>query len=215
MEKTALIIGATGLVGCALLEQLVEAKHSCKIITLTRRPLEHHSSNVINHVVDFESLDDHALLFKGDMLFSCLGSTLKQAGSIAAQRKVDLDYQLKAAQLAADNGVEHYLLVSSSGANAQSKSAYFNMKGELEAQVRALGFKRISIFQPSLLVGDRNEFRLAEKLGAWLLPCICWLLGLQRFRPISGEQVARKMCLISSQPGPEHAVFSLDEVHMN
>jgi uncharacterized protein YbjT (DUF2867 family) len=103
MNKTAIVIGATGLVGRALVDQLADADHICKIITLTRRSAIHSSPKVFNQVVDFDHLEDHAALFNGDFLFSCLGTTLKQAGSVAAQRKVDLDYQLKAAQLAASN----------------------------------------------------------------------------------------------------------------
>ena len=107
---------------------------------------------------------------KGDVLFSCLGTTKKQAGSIAAQRIVDFDYQLQIAQIAVENGVPHYLLVSSSGANAKSRAAYMKMKGELEEQVKALPFQRISIFQPSLLLGDRPESRFGEQLAALFMP---------------------------------------------
>lgn len=212
MEKTALIIGASGLVGRALVDQLVACEHIGKVIPLTRRPLTHSSFKVFNQVVDFDHLENYSDFFKVDMLFSCLGTTVKQAGSISAQRKVDLAYQLKAAKIAVENDVGHYLLVSSSGANAQSKSAYFKMKGELEVQVQSLAFKRISIIQPSLLVGTRNEFRFAEKLGAWILPCLGFIPGLRRYRPISGVQVAKKMCSISSQSGPDFEVYRLDEL---
>lgn len=212
MKKVALVIGSTGLVGKALVDQLVSANHIEQVITLTRRPVEHVSAKVVNHVVDFDSLHHQAALFNADIMFSCLGTTVKQAGSITAQRKVDLDYQFNAAKLAADNGVEHYLLVSSSGANPQSPSAYFKMKGELETKVKTLGFKRLSVFQPSLLVGERNEFRLAEKLGSWLLPSLCLIPRLRRYRPISGEQVAQKMCLVSSLSGSGQAYYRLDEL---
>jgi len=132
LDKTAIVIGATGLVGQALVDHLAEADHICKIITLTRTPAKHPSPKVFNQVVDFEHLEDYAESFNADLLFSCLGTTLKQAGSLAAQRKVDLDYQFKAAQIAVNNGVEHYLLVSSSGANEESNSPYLKMKGVLE-----------------------------------------------------------------------------------
>ena len=119
MNKTAIVIGATGLVGRALVDQLADAGHIGKVITLTRRSASHPSSKVFNQVVNFDHLEDWASLFQADFLFSCLGTTLKQAGSIAARYKVDHNYQLKAAQLAADNGVHHSLLVSSSGADAR------------------------------------------------------------------------------------------------
>ena len=128
MGKTVIVIGATGLVGRALVDQLADADHIGKIITLTRRSTKHSSSKVFNQVVDFDHLEDYVSSFRADFLFSCLGTTLKQAGSIPAQRKVDLDYQCKAAQLAASNGVHHYLLVSSSAANDQSNNPYLTIE---------------------------------------------------------------------------------------
>ena len=212
MGKTAIVIGATGLVGSALVNQLASAEHIDKVITLTRRPVSHTSAKVENHVVDFDHLEDNASLFKADFLFSCLGTTRSQAGSIAAQRLVDLEYQYKAAQLAAQNGVPHYLLVSSSGAKAESHNPYLKMKGELEQRIKLLPFKRISFFQPSLLMGPRKEFRLAEKLGGLLLPLIAFIPGLRRYRPIRGEQVAAKMRRVSQQPGEALEYFRLDDI---
>jgi uncharacterized protein YbjT (DUF2867 family) len=212
MGKIAIVVGATGLVGSALVDQLAKADHIGKVITLTRSSAKHSSSKVFNHVVDFERLEDYALLFSADFLFSCLGTTRQQAGSVAAQRKVDHDYQLKAAQLAASNGVHHYLLVSSGAANAQSNNPYLKMKGELEQRIKSLSFERISIFQPSLLLGQRADFRLGEKLGSWLLPLLCAIPWLRRFRPITGEQVAAKMVQVSRQSGQALEWFRLDEI---
>ncbi len=212
MGKIAVVVGATGLVGKALVDQLAGADHICKIVTLTRSTAEHLSPKVINQVVDFDHLEDYGQLFNADILFSCLGTTLKQAGSIDSQRKVDLDYQYKAAQLAAENGVEHYLLVSSSGANKNSKSQYFRMKGELEQGIKSLPFKRISILQPSLLVGKRAHFRLGEEIGSLIMKPLYFIPWLRRFRPITGEQVAAKMTLVSQQAGKPIELFRLDEI---
>lgn len=213
MNKTAIVIGATGLIGSHLVEQLISAAHITQVITLTRRLVSYNSDKVINYVVDFAQLEQHSNLFKADILFSCLGTTKKAAGSIDAQRKVDFNYQLHAAQLAAKSGVEHYLVVSSSGANANSRSAYLKMKGELEQAVTQLNFKQISIIQPSLLLGERDDdFRLGEKLGSILLPVLCRLPGLKKFRPISGKQVAIKMCNISAQPAQGLKYYKLNEL---
>lgn len=212
MGKTAIVIGATGLVGRALVDHLADADHIDKIITLTRRSANHLSPKVFNQVVDFDHLEDYAESFNGDLLFSCLGTTIKQAGSISAQRKVDLDYQFKAAQIAVNNGVNHYLLVSSSGANERSNNEYLKMKGELEQKIKALPFKRISIFQPSLLLGQRTEFRLGEKIGGWVMISLCILPWLRRFRPITGEQVAARMVLTTLQPGQKTDLFRLDDI---
>jgi uncharacterized protein YbjT (DUF2867 family) len=212
MGKTVIVVGATGLVGQALVDQLADADHIGKIITLTRRSAKHSSSKVFNQVVEFDHLEDYASFFEADILFSCLGTTRQQAGSIAAQRKVDHDYQFKAGQLAAKKGVHHYLLVSSSAANDQSNNPYLKMKGELEQGIKLLPFERISIFQPSLLLGQRADFRLGEKLGSWVLPSICVIPGLRRFRPITGDQVAAKMVQVCGQSGAALEWFRLDEI---
>ena len=197
MNKKAIVLGASGLVGSNLINQLCDNEHFNEVVSITRRPERHQSAKVVNHVIDFERLNDFGFAFEGDLLFSCLGTTVKQAGSIAAQRRVDLDYQLDAAKLAAEHGVSHYFLVSSSGANAKNFSPYLKMKGQLEEAVVTLGFKSVTILQPSLLLGDRPEPRAAEGLASIALPLICRLPGLQRFRPIHGWQVAKKMIELS------------------
>ncbi|WP_444921797.1 NAD-dependent epimerase/dehydratase family protein [Microbulbifer sp. CnH-101-G] len=211
----AIIIGATGLIGNHLVEQLAKEAFIDEIVTLTRRNTPSPHPKVRNEVVDFDRLEEYAELFRGDLLFSCLGTTKKQAGSLEQQHKVDVDYQFHAAQLAANNGVSHYLLVSSSGANAKSSNAYLRMKGELEQKVLLLPFAQISIFRPSLLMGDRSDSRPAEKIGAILLPWICLLPGLRRYRPIKGAQVAAKMVSESQRQGKGLETFTLDELFSN
>ncbi|WP_444905176.1 NAD-dependent epimerase/dehydratase family protein [Microbulbifer sp. CnH-101-E] len=211
----AIIIGATGLIGSELVELLAKESAIDEIITLTRRNVPIRHPKVRNEIVDFEHLTDYADLFHGDLLFSCLGTTKKQAGSLEQQHKVDVEYQYQAAKLAADNGVSHYLLVSSSGANAKSGNAYLQMKGELEQKVLSLPFVRTSIFRPSLLLGERGDSRPAEKIGAILLPWICRLPGLQRYRPIEGAQVAAKMVRESLKEGKGQETFTLDELFSN
>ncbi len=214
MNKRAIVIGATGLVGRALTDQLAEAAHITEVVTLTRRPVGHQYPKVKNHVVDFDDLDSCAEWFSADSLFSCLGTTRKQAGSLAAQRSVDLEYQYKAAKLAVGNGVKHYLLVSSYGADASSANPYLKMKGELEARVLTLAFERISIFQPSLLLGPRQNLRFGETLASWVLPGLCHLPPLRRFRPVTGQQVAEKMTSVSQQRGQAQEWFRLDEMFL-
>ncbi len=215
MSKTAIVVGGTGVVGRELVAQLSEAKHISKVLNLTRRPVSSVNNKVVNHVIDFTKLREYQELFAGDLLFSSLGTTRKQAGSVAAQRRVDLDYQLECAELAAEHGVKHYLLVSSSGANRHSPMAYPKMKGELEHQVKQLSFVRISIFQPSLLLGERNDKRIGEEIAAKVLPTVCKLPFLAKARPISGAQVAQKMVQVSAREfsgGKEVETYTLDEV---
>ncbi|TKB56714.1 NAD(P)H-binding protein [Ferrimonas aestuarii] len=214
MGKTAIVLGATGVVGRELVRQLAIQTDIDKIVSLTRRPVSYSNAKVDNQVVDFDNLKSSSQWFKGDLLFSALGTTLKQAGSIDAQRKVDVDYQYHAAEIAAQQGVSHYLLVSSSGANAQSRSAYLKMKGELEQRVQQLPFNRISIVQPSLLLGERTDFRLGERLAATILPLMCRLPPLAKYRPITGAQVAKAMIALSQQPGHPIETISLDQLFL-
>ncbi|GAA58340.1 oxidoreductase HTATIP2 [Pseudoalteromonas sp. BSi20652] len=212
MSRTAVILGATGLVGRALLKKLLNSSHFSHVVTLTRRPLPISHSKLTNHIIDFEKLSQYGELFKGDVLFSCLGTTQKLAGSVSAQRKVDFDYQFIAAKLAVCNAVQHYCLVSSSGANAQSRSPYLKMKGELELQIKLLAFARITILQPSLLLGEREQFRMAEKIGSVILPIITRLPFLRRYKPITGKQVAQKMLTVSIEQQVKLSYFVLDEL---
>ncbi|WP_154224130.1 NAD(P)H-binding protein [Marinicella rhabdoformis] len=213
--KTAVVIGATGLVGGRLVGRLVNEAGFKKVIAVTRRPVTYQSSKVINDVVDFNALENHKASFQGDVLFSCLGTTAKQAGSIAAQRVVDYDYQYEIAKFAADNGMKHYVLVSSAGADANSRSSYLKMKGELEDAVSLLAFERISIMQPSLLLGEREGFRLGETIGSWVMPALCKLPFLKKYRPITGDEVAKKMVAVALTPksgAGVKQVFALDEI---
>jgi uncharacterized protein YbjT (DUF2867 family) len=210
--KTAIVIGATGLVGKSLVDRLATESDIEKVITITRRPVEYQSDQIVNEVVNFDELEKHSDIFRGDILFSCLGTTAKQAGSIANQRKVDFEYQYQAAKIASENGVGHYVLVSSSGADANSRSPYLKMKGELEDEVSSLAFQRLSILQPSLLIGERESFRLGETLGSWILPLLCKLPFLKKYRPISGNEVAKKMVSVSLSEGSTREIFRLDEV---
>lgn len=209
--RKVIVLGATGLIGKHLVKQLAGCEHISQIVAVTRRKVTYTDPKIENIVIDFNQLEQHGALFKGDILFSCLGTTKKQVGTRAAQRIVDLDYQLKIAKQAAENGVRGYFLVSSSGANTKSNNAYLQMKGELEDKVKRLAFEQIAIFQPSLLLGERDGFRLAEKLGGWVLTALCLLPTLKRYRPIYGYQVANKMCQESAKVNTGVQVFTLEQ----
>lgn len=210
--KVAIVLGATGLVGKKLVDRLVKEERIEKIVAVTRRPVAYSSAKIVNEVINFENIVEHSNVFSGDILFSCLGTTVKQAGSIEQQRKVDYQYQYNAAKISAENKVSHYILVSSSSANENSKSPYLKMKGELEKAVSALPFKRITILQPSLLKGERESFRLGETMANYLLPTLCKLPLLKRYRPISGDNVAKKMVSVSLTSGNGKEIYQLDEI---
>ena len=197
---TAVVVGATGLIGQALVALLANAPHIDK---------------VENHVIDFDDIEQSREFFNADILFSCLGTTKKQAGSIDAQRKVDLDYQYKVAQIAYQQGVSRYFLVSSSGANAGSSNPYLKMKGELEDKVKTLEFEQTCILKPSLLLGQREVARPGEQILGKLLPIIGLIPYLRRYRPIKGEQVAKKMCELSAQASTGYSEYVLEALFDN
>lgn len=216
-NKTALVIGATGLIGRHLVDELIASASFTRIIALTRKPLLIDSAKFDNHVVDFEHLDNFSDLFAADalstyVLFSCMGTTKKQVGSIAAQRRVDLDYQYHAAHIAREQGISEYFLVSSSGANANSPSAYLKMKGQLEEKILALDFPRSVIFRPSLLLGKRTEPRFVEDVAAKIMPLLKYIPLLKTYRPITGQQVAAKMTAIAEEEGRGQESYNLDQI---
>ncbi len=210
--KTAIVLGATGLVGQKLVDRLVKDQQIEKIVAVTRRSVEYASSKIVNEVIDFENIEQYINIFRGDIIFSCLGTTVKQAGTIQKQREVDVEYQYKAAKLSSENKVNHYILVSSTAANEESTSPYLKMKGELEKKVSALPFKRISILRPSLLKGERESFRLGESIANGLLAILCKLPFLKRYRPISGDEVAKKMVSVSLSTGKGKQIYQPDEL---
>ncbi|ATD01117.1 MULTISPECIES: NAD(P)H-binding protein [Pseudoalteromonas] len=212
MAYNVTVIGATGLVGSKLVKQLIECDQIKHINILVRRNVEFHHAKITCHRINFDELVQHHTLINGDMLFSCLGTTKRQAGSINAQRIVDVDYQYTVAKIAAENGVGRYILVSSSGANSKSVSAYLKMKGELETKIKALPFNHISILQPSLLLGNRDTFRLGEYMASLILPTLCKFAFLKRFKPITASQVATKMLDVSLNQTSPLAIYSLDQL---
>lgn len=198
--KTAIIIGATGLVGNLITQKLLEDNRYEKVKVFVRRSLNINNPKLEEHIVDF----DHIALWKnnlsGDELYSALGTTIKKAGSKDAQYKIDFTYQYEAANAASENGVKNYLLVSSLGANSKSSNFYLRMKGSLDEKVRLLSFDRIRIFRPSILVGDRSEKRFGESLGIKIAGTLTKIIpALKKYRPIKASQVAEAMIKSANQ----------------
>jgi uncharacterized protein YbjT (DUF2867 family) len=193
MDKKAIVIGATGVVGREVVKTLSLCDEISEIITFTRREYEFNSPKVINYVIDFDEIDNYADLVEGEFLFSCLGTTKSQVGSIEKQRIVDFSYQLKFAQVAATNGVHHYLLVSSPGADELSSNPYLKMKGDLDTAVNALDFASINLFKPMLIDGKRDDSRPAERLGVLLTQPLKYIPGLKKYQKIKGIEIAQKM----------------------
>lgn len=189
----AIIIGATGAVGRDLLEQLLADKQYERVDAFVRSAKGLVQSTKLRmHVIDFEKPETWRQDVQGDVLFSCLGTTLKQAGGKKPQWRVDHDYQLEFARIAVENGVGEYALVSSVGANARSMNFYMRMKGTLEDEVKALPFRHVTIVQPPSLV-RKNSDRWAETTSVRILQALNRIGLLRGVAPIPTEQVAACM----------------------
>lgn len=207
MNRTANIIGASGLVGQQLLAQLLNHPRYIKVRSFVRRPSGVIHPKLEEIIIDFNQPDSWNILVQGDVLFSTLGTTLKTAGSKENQYRVDYTYQYEFAKAAAQNGVVTYVLVSSMGANAKSSVFYSRMKGELEEAVSKLGFKRIIIFRPSILEGQRTENRIGEKI-ALAISRVLTRFMLKKYRPTPVDVLAKRMIDATVNPpvGNHHIV---------
>ena len=188
----ALVIGATGATGRDLVNQLLTDKDYDEVNVFVRRPLEVESPKLKTHIVDFEKPEEWKDLVNGDVAFFCLGTTLKDAGSKEAQRKVDYDYQYNFAKAAKENEVEDYILVSSYGANPKSKIFYSRMKGELEQSIKALHFNKLMIFQPGMLDRKDSE-RTGEVLGGKIIKFANKFGVLTQQKPLPTAVLAKAM----------------------
>ncbi|MFN2399013.1 MAG: oxidoreductase [Gemmatimonadaceae bacterium] len=199
-DKSVLIVGATGLVGSECVRQFGAHPSFERVVILARRPLppEARSPKVHEHVVEFDSLKDHASRFSVTHVLSALGTTIRSAGSQSRFREVDHDYVVAAARLGAEQGARHFLLVSSLGADPASRVFYSRVKGETEAAVAALSYRCVTIVRPSLLLGERSEFRLGEVLTKPLA-----FLAPAKYRPVHARDVAGALlqAAVADQPG--------------
>jgi uncharacterized protein YbjT (DUF2867 family) len=210
--KTALIIGATGLVGSHLLDQLLNDPRFGKIRIFTRKSTGKKDEKLEEFVIDFDNMQDWASQLSGDVLFSALGTTIKKAGSKDAQYKIDFAYQYQVAEHAVRNGVKTYVLVSSAGADSGSMVFYSRMKGELENAISKLSYKSIRIIQPGILDGERRESRPMEKLAIQFANAVAFIPGIKKYRPIHAELVAKAMINASFDELSGTRKYTLEEV---
>ncbi|WP_294239744.1 NAD(P)H-binding protein, partial [uncultured Chryseobacterium sp.] len=188
----ALVIGATGATGKDLVNLLLQDQDFDEIKVFVRKPIDIQNDKLKVYVVDFEKPEEWKNEVKGDVAFSCLGTTLKTAGSKEAQRKVDFDYQYEFARAARENSVDDYILVSSYGANPKSKIFYSRMKGELEEAVKQLHFTKITIFKPGMLERKDSD-RTGEVLGSRIIKFANRLGLLESQKPLPTSVLAKAM----------------------
>lgn len=193
-NKTAIVLGATGLVGSNLVQLLLEDRTYTQIKLFVRRTTGISDSKIEENIVDFNKPETFKAMIAGDTVFSCLGTTIKQAGSKDAQYKVDFTYQYEFAQFASENKVANYALVSSTSASSKSRIFYSRIKGELEEAVQKLDFSVIRIIRPGILNGEREEKRLGETIGIKIADFLGKVIPpLKKYRSIKGAEVAKAM----------------------
>lgn len=202
MAKTALVLGASGLVGSHCLQFLLDHAAYDKIIAWLRKPLFVQHAKLQQDIINFDQLSPYADQLKNvQEIFCCLGTTIKQAGSPEAFYKVDFTYPYEAAKLAAQTGVQQFLIVTALGSNQRSSIFYNRVKGEIETALGKLPLPGLQIFRPSLLLGERREFRPGERIGASVFKALSFaFIGpLRRYRAIEASVVAKAMIQVAQK----------------
>jgi len=207
MGYKAVIAGSSGLVGSELLKLLLEDNHYDEVLILVRKYLPIQHKKLVQLQVDFDALSKHKSVITGHAIFCCLGSTKKKTPDMKVYKKIDHDYPLQLAEIAAKNNVPHYHLISALGANPASSNFYSKMKGETERDIQLAGIRSLHIYQPSLLTGNRSEHRLAETIAAAIMKFINPLLigGLNKYKSIAAGTVASAM--LKQSLNQEEGVF--------
>ncbi|MBU3101276.1 MULTISPECIES: NAD-dependent epimerase/dehydratase family protein [Clostridium] len=194
-KKTALVVGATGLVGGSLVNVLLEAPEYEKVIVWVRKSTGINNKKLEEKIINFELLDTYKLEDTVNHIFCCLGTTIKKAKSKEAFKKVDLEYIVSLALKVKENDVSQFLVISAMGSDIKSTVFYNKVKGQMEAALSNLGLRGLKIFRPSLLLGDRTEFRFGEKAAEVVSKCMPFIFNgaFKKYKPVYGNTVAKAM----------------------
>ena len=192
MGKTALVLGASGLVGQELVKVLVESKEFDRITLLVRKELKINNTKINEIVIDFDKMEEYKEEFNVDIVFCTLGTTIKKAKTKENFEKVDFHYPFEGAKLSKNFGKGQFFVVTAMGSDENSSVFYSKTKGKLEKELKDLGLNNLSIFRPSLLLGERKDFRMGEKIGIILFSLIKpFLVGkLKKYAGIEATYVA-------------------------
>jgi uncharacterized protein YbjT (DUF2867 family) len=212
--KTALLIGSTGLIGSQLLQLLLESKEYEKVITFVKRDTGITHPKLTQHCIDFDKPETYKELVIGDDFFCTIGTTINKAGTKEAFRRVDFEYPKQFAASALQNKVKQFLIISSLGADATSSNFYLKTKGEMEDFLKNCNFESVAVLQPSLLLGNRTEFRFGEKIGAFFMKTFSFLLigNLKKYKAIESKTVAKALVTIAQQNNRGFTVYESDKI---
>lgn len=210
--KTAIVIGSTGLIGSALVQLLLESSDYSKVITFVKRDAGLQHPKLVQHQIDFDATESFQQYIVGDDLFCTIGTTIKNAGSQEAFRKVDFEYPKQFASIAVAQNVKQFLLISSLNASATSTNFYLKTKGEIQDFLKTLPFENVAILQPSLLLGPRTEFRFGEKVGAFFMKIFSFVFqgNLKKYKAIQGATVAKAMYTLAQKNTQGFHIYESD-----
>ncbi|TRX56460.1 NAD(P)H-binding protein [Thalassomonas sp. M1454] len=200
-NKTALLLGATGLTGKHCLDMLLNNPNYTRIIILVRHKLDIDSNKLEQHIADFSDLSKHSEQFKVNDVFCCLGTTIKKAKSKQNFKNVDFHFVVAAGKISKQQNVDQFIVISAIGAATNSLSFYSQTKGAMETTLKDINLNNLVIFRPSLLLGKRNETRLLESFGSYLFKLMAFLFigSLKRFSPIQASTLAEQMILSANE----------------
>jgi len=207
----ALIIGATGATGKDLVEILLGDPDYTEVVAFVRRPSGRSNPKLVEVVTDFDQLDAVADSIRGEVWFSCLGTTLKAAGSKERQRQIDYEIPARFADLARGNGVARAVVLSAYGASASSQVFYSRLKGELDDHVAGLAFDQCVIFRPGMLQRKDTD-RWGERITNWVLKVVNGLGLIRKFRPLPTALLAEKMAKAPKMLGTGKHLIELDKI---
>lgn len=192
--QTAVVLGATGLVGSHLLEQLLNDDFFTKVRVLVRRPLGLQHPKLEECITDFSNYAGYQTrLGKGNCIFCCIGTTNANVkGDKALYRSIDFDIPVNAARFGKEAGFQQYLLVSAAGANSKSPLFYSRLKGEVEEVIAAFKYKSLHVFRPSFLLGNRKEQRRGESIGKKIFQFFSFIIP-SKYKGIQAADVAKAM----------------------
>ena len=212
-EKTATILGSTGLIGSNLPEFLLNDDSYNVVRVIVRRPVEFNNPAIRTVLIDFADKESFRSAIAGsDALFCAVGTTQKKVkGDREAYYRVDYDIPVNAALFCKETGCQVFALVSSVGADSKSKNFYLKLKGEVEDKIREMNIASVSVFRPSMLLGKRKEFRFAEVVTKAVSAPVSFLFP-PKYRPVKAENVARAMIAASKKAAPGFNVYHYSEM---
>ncbi|MFM8771944.1 MAG: NAD(P)H-binding protein [Candidatus Kapaibacterium sp.] len=199
-----LIIGATGLVGSELVRLLANDSRFTSVTVLSRRPIAGFDGHptIRNVVKDFDALTGDEGIYDVDVVFCAMGTTIKTAGSKEVYRRIDHTYPMKVATFARAKGARHWVIVSSGGISENSRFFYIQVKADLERDLRALNFPQLTILRPSLILGDRREFRLGERIGMVLMTRLNFAIP-KAYKAVEARAIASTMIRVATDGSTE------------